>query len=473
MADMFNLLSFSNNKAIITDNGEELTYSQLFEETVQFKNHLPKRGLICCLCTNTIGSLVGYLSGFGAHSPLILLDGERDNHYISLYIDKYSPEYLWLPSPRRSEFTGTLIHECFGYSLVQMEYGENFHSAFLHEELSLCLTTSGSTGWPKLVRLTENNLKANAESIAEYLNIDENERPITTLPMYYSFGLSVINSHLIKGSTILLTGSNVFSKVFWDFFEKAAPTSFAGVPFTYEMLEKMGLFKMRLPSLKTMLQAGGKLNAQIVARYVNFATETNREFIVMYGQTEAGPRMSYLPFEKAHEKPSSIGIPIPRGEFRLYDVNEVLITQADVEGELVFIGDSVCMGYAENRADLGKGDENHGVLKTGDVAYRDADGYYYITGRLKRFVKIWGNRYNLDAIEQIVKPITSNCACVGDDDTIYVYVEDSCYTEKINQIMSKTLKLDKTCYKIRVIEHIPKAPSGKIDYPALKDEMGS
>lgn len=471
MANLFNLLPFSDKIAVVSDNGDVLSYAQLYEETELLKNHIPHRGLICCLCTNTIGSLVGYLSGFHAHSPLILLDGERDNQYIYSYINKYLPEYLWLPSERQSDFSGTVLHETYGYSLILMDYGDNLSMASLSNELSLCLTTSGSTGSPKLVRLTENNLKANAESIAEYLHIDEHERPITTLPMYYSFGLSVINSHLIKGATILLTGANVFSKVFWDFFKKSSPTSIAGVPFTYEMLEKMGLFKMELPSLKTMLQAGGKLNAKIVERYVEFASETNREFIVMYGQTEAGPRMSYLPFEKAHEKSSSIGIPIPRGRFKLFDMNDEEISQSNIEGELVFYSASVCMGYAEERADLSKGDENHGILRTGDVAYRDEDGYYYITGRLKRFVKIWGNRYNLDAIEQLVKPITSNCACVGNDEAVFVFIEDSCYENSISQVMSKTLKLDKSCYKIRVVDCIPKAPSGKINYSALMERM--
>lgn len=466
---MFPFLQYKDNIAVITDNDERLTYAQLFEETELFKNKIPYRGLICCLCTNTVGSLIGYVSGFSSHTPLILLDGERDSQYVNSYIEKYQPEYLWLPTGKQYYYKGTAIHESYGYSLIQMEYGDNWQPSPINEELCLCLTTSGSTGSPKLVRLTENNLKSNAESIAEYLHIDESERPITTLPMYYSFGMSVINSHLIKGATILLTGSNVFSKAFWDFFKKSSPTSMAGVPFTYEMLEKMGLFQMELPSLKTMLQAGGKLNPQIVERYVDFATETRKEFIVMYGQTEAGPRMSYLPFEKAHEKPSSIGIPIPRGTFKLFDGNDEEILEPNSEGELVFVGPSVCMGYAEERADLAESDENHGILKTGDVAYHDEDGYYYITGRLKRFVKIWGNRYNLDAIEQLVKPITSNCACIGNDESIYVFVEDSKYIDEISQIMSKKLKLDKSCYKLKEIELIPKAQSGKINYLALKE----
>lgn len=468
---MFDLLSFSENEAVISDSGIVLSYSQIYEETQNFKSHIPKRGLICCLCTNTIGSLVGYISGFYAQSPLILLDGERDNDYIKSYLDKYYPEYIWIPSNRKSDFLGTIIYDCYDYSLIQMDYGDNCPTTSLNEELSLCLTTSGSTGSPKLVRLTENNLKANAESIAEYLHIDEKERPITTLPMYYSFGLSVINSHLIKGATILLTGASIFSKVFWDFFEKTAPTSLAGVPFTYEMLEKMGIFKMKLPSLKTMIQAGGKLNAKIVEHYVNYAADNNREFIVMYGQTEASPRMSFLPFAYAKMKPSSIGIPIPGGEFLLYNLQNQIIQESEIEGELIYKGPNVSLGYAECRKDLEKGDDNKGILRTGDVAYKDKDGFYYITGRLKRFVKIWGNRYNLDSIEQLIKPITSDIACVGDDKKIYVFIENPIYSEEIIHLLSSKLQLNKSCFSIKLINQIPKTLSGKIRYEVLKENL--
>ena len=308
---MFNLLQYANNTAVITDCGEKFTYTQLFDEVERFGLHLARRGLFCCLCKNEIGALIGYVSGICKGIPLVLLDGGRDSNYVNSYIEKYHPEYVWTPSFRSTDFEGSVIYECHGYSLVQMNNPSEVSYSHLHDKLALCLTTSGSTGSPKLVRLTKDNLKSNAHSIATYLNITENERPITTLPMYYSFGLSVINSHLIKGATVLLTDSTVFSKSFWDFFGKTAPTSIAGVPFTYEMLERMGFFQMDCPSLKTMIQAGGKLNSDIVKRYVQFSIDNNKVFIVMYGQTEASPRMSYLPFEYAG-RPSSMAMNILR-----------------------------------------------------------------------------------------------------------------------------------------------------------------
>lgn len=469
---MFKLLQFADKVAVITEQGVTLTYSQLYDEVSKIRPYLKKHKLICCLCKNEIGALLGYITGICNENPLVMLDGGRNTNYVHSYVNKYLPEYIWGPSSICMNFNGSVIFEKYGYSLLKLPYSETTGMTSINEKLSLCLTTSGSTGSPKLVRLSQNNLNSNAKAIASYLKISDKERPITTMPLYYSFGLSVINSHLIKGATILLTDSSIFSKHFWIFFQQTSPTSIAGVPFTYEMLERMGFFHMNLPSLKTMIQAGGKLNADIIQKYVKFASETNKEFIVMYGQTEASPRMSYLPFKYAKERPSSIGIPIPGGDFFLYNSDNRLISEFNVEGELIYKGPNVCMGYAESREDLGKGDENKGILRTGDIAYMDSEGFYYITGRLKRFVKIWGNRYNLDTIEQLIKPITSDCACVGNDKKIYVIVENAKYIERIKQLMVTKLKLDKSCFSIIVMEKIPKTPSGKIQYAELKSIIG-
>jgi acyl-coenzyme A synthetase/AMP-(fatty) acid ligase len=283
--------------------------------------------------------------------------------------------------------------------------------------------------------------------------------------------MSVINSHFIKGATVLLTARNVFEKEFWSFVKAEGATSIAGVPYTYEMLKRLRFFKMDLPCLKTMIQAGGKLNAGIVKEYVEFAKENNKEFIVMYGQTEAAPRMSYLPFKWASEKYSSIGIAIPGGRFSLRDSDDRDILESDKDGELVYEGDNVCLGYAEVREDLAKGNENNGVLHTGDVARRDADGFYYITGRMKRFVKIWGNRCNLDAIEQLVKPLTTNCACIGEDDNITVFLTDPSLDGEVQKYLSQKTGLNIRAFNVKMIGEIPKKESGKIDYAALKNMM--
>lgn len=419
---IFDLEKYSTNVAIITDAGEQLTYAELASRVAQRAAELERGVLLFCLSKNDVASVVEYLACLKAGAPVVMLDAHKDAETIENLRQIYKPG----------------ITRC-------------------HPDLALCLTTSGSTGSPKLVRLTKRNIISNAESIAEYLQIDEHERPITMLPMYYSYGLSIINSHLIKGATTLLTDKTYAQREFWNFLREQQATSMSGVPYTWEMLRRLRFFRMDLPSVKTMTQAGGKLNAEIAKEFIDNAAASGKRFIVMYGQTEATARMSYLPWENAQEKYASIGVAIPGGEFSLAE-----------DGELIYCGPNVSMGYAECAEDLMKGDENHGVLHTGDMARVDEDGFYYITGRKKRFVKIWGNRCNLDAVEQIVKQVTSSCAVVGVDDQITVFVTKEGLEKEIKDLLASKTGLNSKAFAVRVIEAIPVKDSGKLDYQTMQ-----
>lgn len=419
---IFDIDKYGSRLAIIADDGTRLTYDELTERVVARAKELQRGILQFCLCKNTIESIVEYLACLEAGAPVVLLDATKDAETIENLRKIYKP-------------------------------GETK----CHPDLTLCLATSGSTGSPKLVRLTKRNILANAESIAEYLQIDENERPITMLPMYYSYGLSIINSHLLKGATILLTDKSYAQREFWNFLRESEATSMSGVPYTWEMLRRLRFMRMDLPSVRTMTQAGGKLNAEIAKEYIQWAKSQGKRFIVMYGQTEATARMSYLPWEKAEEKYASIGVAIPGGTFSLAE-----------DGELIYQGENVSLGYAECAEDLMKGDENHGVLHTGDMARVDEDGFYYITGRKKRFVKVWGNRCNLDAVEQIVKQITSSCAVVGVDDQITVFVTQEGLEKEIKDLLASKTGLNPIAFQVKQIEAIPVKESGKIDYQLLQ-----
>ena len=419
---IFNIDTYGSRLAIIADDGRRLTYAELGELVAQRANTLQRGVLQFCLCKNTIESVVEYLACLEAVAPVVMLDATKDAETIENLRQIYQPG----------------ITKC-------------------HPDLAVCLTTSGSTGSPKLVRLTLRNIIANAESIAEYLRIDTDERPITMLPMYYSYGLSIINSHLLKGATILLTDKSYAQREFWNFLRENEATSMSGVPYTWEMLRRLRFMRMDLPSVRTMTQAGGKLNAEIALEYIRWAKSVNKQFIVMYGQTEATARMSYLPWERAEEKYASIGVAIPGGTFSLAE-----------DGELIYQGENVSLGYAECAGDLMKGDENHGVLHTGDMARVDEDGFYYITGRKKRFVKVWGNRCNLDQVEQLVKPITTTCACAGVDDHITVFVTKEGLEKEIKDLLAAKTGLNPIAFAVKVIESIPVTASGKIDYPALQ-----
>lgn len=456
---------YGDKVALISDNGIEVSYSSITQYSQELSAFLKPRSLLFCLCNNEVGSMLGYLSFLEQGVVPVMLDASKDLDLLNKLLRLYKPSYIWLPSSIYSPEYGEIKYVAFNYVLTSFcDESIDFCS-----ELALLLATSGSTGSPKLVRLSYDNVRSNAESIAEYLNITSDERPITSLPMYYSYGLSVINSHLIKGATILLTDKPVIQKEFWAFAKGQKATSIAGVPYTYEMLKRLRVFRMDLPELKTMTQAGGKLNANLAQEYIEQATASGKKFVVMYGQTEATARMSYLPVDKALEKYSSIGIAIPGGKFSLIDVNGQEITEAEVDGELVYTGRNVSLGYAECRADLAKGDENHGVLHTGDIARRDVDGFYYITGRMKRFVKIYGNRVNLDATEQLVKEITTSCACVGVDDKITVFITESDKAEAIKSLLVKKTGLNVRAFAVQTIDNIPKNPAGKVQYAELSN----
>lgn len=430
---IFGIDTYKERIAIITDDGTRLTYGELAERVAARAKELQKGVLQFCLCRNSIESIVAYLACLEASAPVVLLDATKDAETIENLRKIYKP-------------------------------GETK----CHPDLAVCLTTSGSTGSPKLVRLTKHNVMSNAEAIADYLHIDENERPITMLPMYYSYGLSIINSHLIKGATILLTDKTYAQREFWNFLRENKATSMAGVPYTWEMLRRLRFFRMDLPSVKTMTQAGGKLNADIAREYIENAHQTGRQFIIMYGQTEATARMSYLPWEKAIDKCGSVGVAIPGGRFELVEPAGNVITEPNTDGELIYYGDNVSMGYAECAADLLKGDENNGRLATGDIAYRDEDGYYYITGRLKRFVKIWGNRCNLDQLEQIVKNVTTSCACVGEDDCVTIFTTTAGVEQDIKTILTAKTGLNSRAFRVVQIDAIPVTLSGKLDYAAMQ-----
>lgn len=462
---LFDLKTYDSNTAVITEAGLTLTYAQLELAADAITEDMQPRKLTFCLCENTIGSLAGYVGFMTRNIPTVLLDGSKDLGVILSLIDYYQPQYIWCPTRRVEELNrGCRVTEYENYTLLQN--GEQDYE--IHPDLLLCLTTSGTTGSPKLVRLTQRNLVSNAEAIAEYLHITVDERAITSLPMYYSFGMSVINSHLIKGATLLLTDKAVVQRGFLTFLKEGRATSIAGVPYTYEMLRRLRFMRMELPDLKTMIQAGGKLNVDIAKEFIEEAKAKGKQFIVMYGQTEAAPRMSYLPFESALEKYASIGIAIPGGRFSIHDADDHKITEPYTDGELVYEGPNVCMGYAECIEDLAKGDENHNVLHTGDVAHFDSDGFFYITGRMKRFVKVWGNRCNLDATEQLVKAVTTNCACVGMDDKITVFVTEEGLEDEIKTYLTEKTGLNVRAFDVKVIEQIPTKDSGKLDYQKLQ-----
>ena len=459
---MWNFNEYLDHVALRSEEGTELTYRELQEEAGRLASVIRERCLVFSMCSNTIGSVLGYVSFMLHRIVPVMLNAHMDRELLAALMEKYCPAYLWMPDAMTEEF-GQLqpVYQSQGYSLLKTDYATSYP---LYGELGLLLTTSGSTGSPKFVRQSYKNVEMNARQIAEYLELSETERPVTTLPMNYTYGLSIINSHLLVGATILLTDKGLMERGFWSFLKEQKATSFGGVPYTYEMLDKLRFFRMDLPFLRTMTQAGGKLTLELHRKFAEYAERTGKRFVVMYGQCEATARMGYLPAGKAVEKCGSMGIAIPGGSFHLTDVNGQTITEPHVTGELVYEGENVTLGYAECGEDLSKGDERNGVLQTGDMAQFDEDGYYYIVGRRKRFLKIYGNRVNLDEIDRMIKGKFDNldCASAGVDDHMYLFVTDEAYAEPVKEFVVLKTGLNQAAFQVIVVDRIPKNDAGKI-----------
>ncbi len=464
---MWDFEEFKDSVALIEDNGTELTYGQLKDISDYISSYIDGRKLVFVMCRNTAGCLAGYVSFLNEHIVPVMLSAELHDNLVLDLIHIYKPAYIWAPSDAIERFSDVNIeYETLGYCLLKTNYREGFS---LYKELALLLTTSGSTGSPKFVRQSYENIRANAESIVSYLELDNTERPITTLPMNYTYGLSIINSHLMVGATILLTEKGLMQKEFWTFFKDKEATSFGGVPYTYEMLNKLRFFNMKLPSLRSMTQAGGKLLPELHEKFAIFAKENGIKFFIMYGQCEATARMGYLPYEDAIKKKGSMGIAIPGGTFNLIDEEGNIISNPDVVGELVYRGANVTLGYAEKGEDLIRDDERKGLLETGDMAKFDSDGYYYIVGRKKRFLKIYGNRVNLDEMERSIKgEFQSECAVAGTDDHMMIFVTDKLIKDAARNYAVNLTKLNPAAFRVVVVPEIPKNDAGKTLYKELE-----
>lgn len=444
---MWDFKLYQNNIALIDDRGTEITYRELEQKCDELYRKIGKRCLCFVLCRNSIDSIVAYTSLIQNNVVALLLSMNIDRGLLNNLLDLYKPSYI-ISDGEVSPFSN-----------------DNYD---LYDNLALLLTTSGSTGSPKFVRQSYENISSNAKSIVEYLKLDKSERPITSLPMNYTYGLSIINSHLMVGATICVTDYTLMQKEFWNFFKTKKCTSIAGVPYNYEILDKLRFTRMDLPYLRYMTQAGGKLSLELHKKFANYANDSNKRFVVMYGQCEATARMGYLPPNMALSKIGSMGIAIPGGEFELIDVDGSIIKESDKEGELRYKGDNVTLGYAESGVDLIKADERNGILNTGDIAKRDLDGYYYITGRKKRFLKVYGNRVNLDELERLLKShFNTELAIGGYDDHIYIFMLKEDNNDSIKEYIEQITNLNRQAFHFKTITEIPHNESGKVLYNEL------
>lgn len=437
---------FGDAPALIADD-QVVSYAELAARVEDVARRLgEQRRLVLVAGANALEPIVAYLGALAGGHPALLTAADRPDVLDGLAA-AYDPDVVAAAGGQLDERRDGSAHE-------------------LHPELALLLSTSGSTGSPKLVRLSHENVQANAEAIASYLQIRDADRAITTLPMHYCYGLSVLHSHLARGAALVLTELSVVDRCFWDLARRERVTSFAGVPYTFELLERTGFAEMDLPHLRYVTQAGGRMAPERVARWAAHGREHGWDLFVMYGQTEATARMAYLPPDLAAARPEAIGVPIPGGSFALEPVDGA----GDGVGELVYSGPNVMLGYASEPADLARGREME-ALRTGDLARRGADGLWEIAGRRSRFVKVLGVRVDLERAEAVLAARGVPARCAGRDDELVVALERTAGGDvdagAVRRAAAGALGVPAGAVRVAVVDELPRLATGKPDYAAI------
>jgi acyl-CoA synthetase (AMP-forming)/AMP-acid ligase II/surface polysaccharide O-acyltransferase-like enzyme len=424
-----------------------ISYAELADMAEAAASKLPSgRHLIALEMATTPAAIANYIGALDAgHAVMPLLADHPE--LIAAAVERFRPAASW--------------------QLASGSYHLELHGqpAEIHPDLALLLQTSGSTGQGKGVRLSATSVQANADAIAEYLEIKPSDRAALVLPLHYSYGLSVLHSHLIRGASLWLADQSVLAPGFKDALERSGATSLAGVPHHFSLLESAGL-DVELPeTLNCLTVAGGALKPDRVRHWAAIMAARQGRFVVMYGQTEATARIAYLPPDLAMSHPDAIGKAIPGGELALLGDDGQLVNRPDTEGELVYRGPNTMMGYAQSASDLIKGPELNQLI-TGDLAKRDHNGLYRITGRRSRMSKIAGLRIGHDALEQALAQTGYEAAVWGDDQTIWIAASGA--LDGIAEEAARLAGIGTQHISVVPIATLPRLASGKVDYPALR-----
>ncbi|WP_252374944.1 MULTISPECIES: AMP-binding protein [unclassified Nonomuraea] len=402
-------------------------------------------GPLFCGMRNNLASVLRYLAAWRSGRPLALLDPDLPTGALADLAGRFQPAALL-------GFTHVADGSSPRAQRAAAQRGGG-GTPEPHPDLAVLLATSGSTGNPRLVRLSRRAVLANAAAIATALSIEPAEVAPTSLPLHYSYGLSVLNSHLLAGASVVLTEAGLLERSFWTHLDAHRCTSLAAVPYQYEMLRRLRYDRAEHPALATLTQAGGRLSEELAKE---FAAQADR-FFVMYGQTEATARIAVMPPHRLADRPGSAGLAVPGGRLSIDD------------GQVVYHGPNVMMGYAESAADLARGDDLGGVLRTGDLGRLDPEGFLYVTGRLKRIAKIFGVRVNLDDIERLL-PASGPAAATSGDDRVTVWTEglDAAGCARLARRLGAELRVHWSGFDVRSVDRLPLLANGKIDYRALE-----
>jgi acyl-CoA synthetase (AMP-forming)/AMP-acid ligase II len=438
--------------------GATFTYRQLADLTAdasQYFSRLPK--LLVCLCgDDDVETILCYLTLLLCGHTVYLCGPNVSLTISQEFIDRYRPAVVFW---RSSDEYGVLGQAEFVMGKSLFGHQTAWRTDYIHEiypELALLLSTSGSTGNAKLVRLSYRNLAANAWQIAQALDIQQEERALLSLPLHYSYGLSVLNSFLGVGASVVIGKRSVMDPAFWHVCEATQITTLPLVPTMLKFMESIAADKLKLPALRKITTSGAAMEAG-TREWVVSRLQADRRFYSMYGMTEATARVAVLAPEEFCRHPTSVGRAMPN-------------TTVDVlsSGEIRVQGPNVMLGYADSCSALARGDDLLGSLNTGDLGVTDSAGNLYITGRLARFSKLFGLRVDLADVEnQLIE--SGDVAVVSDDSVIIIFhtaFHQEGIAKRANRLADR-MRIPRAAFVLQRVHEIPRTESGKTRYAAL------
>jgi len=513
---------FGSNPAII-HGAQSVTYTGLYHLVLKLSDRLLKSNLkagdrVALWCENSIQYIASYFAILKAGLVVVPVDTSLHPDKIDFILNDCSAKGL-ITQSKNSRYLDSIIKNNPQLSFIATDrnisiaddnidffaiadmicslngnqsdaenktsVSDSDHFAYLKaksdiapHELAAIFYTSGSTGKSKGVMLSHLNLISNTIGTVEYLKLTKNDRVLVVLPFYYIYGNSLLLTHIAVGGTVVIENRFAYPETALAAMEKENVTGFSGVPSTFMILLNSTSFAQhKFPSLRYFTQAGGGMSPEIIKKLADAFPE--KEIYIMYGQTEASPRVTWLPPDKLQEKMGSIGIEVPGVHVKIINESgdEASIGE---EGEIVVGGNSVMMGYW----DQSNGHDkvlNDGWLYTGDLARMDEDGYIFIVGRKKEIIKSGGNRVSAKELEECILKIDGiiEVAVFGVEDPVLgeaihaaVVKNDDDISEKIiKDFCAVNISSHKVPKYITFMDSLPKYQTGKINKPALKQEL--
>ena len=453
--------SLKKKSKIFDDKNNQLDIEKLNNFSKKINKTLKKKNrLVLVFSENSLEFLIGYYSFLKLALTQMILNSQINGEDLKKILKNYRPTYIYINkkvfTSNKIFFSQFRIIDKIKENLILIYKKKNDYK--INKKLALLISTSASTGSQKFVRISHKNLIDNTYKIVKALKISSSDTSITTMPPNYTYGLSIINTHLLQGGNLIMTNNSVFEKNFWIMIKKFKVTNINGVPYFYEILKKLKISREKLPNLKFFTAAGGALDVSVYEYFKNFVSKFNIKFFCMYGQTEATSRISILNYKDFDKKFGSLG--------KALDGGNLYIDKNKKTGELCYKGKNVCLGYAKNYKDLKKGDENKGTLKTGDIAKKYKNNFYII-GRKKRFAKIYGHRINLDEIQKKLQDSKMKCICIEKNNQVYLLTDNKKNIDKIKNELEKQ-SLNQNYFKILFVKKFIYNSNGKISYSMME-----